>query len=428
MGDYSTENKPLVLQNQYSKVIFQFKQFPLTMTYLLTRSGIEGFSSDYKKGDTNESLSKEMETLEDARAKAKDNKEELKAVKREIEAVQRRINARLDMANNINAERALDGLPDLAGDKLENAVTEQLAAFKKEGMDRLMGTLGMTFLFSGATGMFGWSAFSSLMEVMHYMWADDDEEDKPFNFDNWFKNWTNETFGGFLGDSISRGIASQATGLNFADRMSLDSMWFRDNKKSPDNESALQAYMVSLLGPTAGLLVSGAHALDLLSQGHLDRALETASPAFARNFLKANRFGSEGAKSLSGDELIPDFSVVELAGQALGFSPERLAQKQKANIEMKGAEQEILKKHQDLLNAFFMAVDSNDNNMQNRIIDKIIKFNTANPGSAIYPENLQASVERRYVQRYIASGTGGAQINKKLIGQLSGMNQYGNID
>ena len=428
MGDYSTENKPLVLQNQYSKVIFQFKQFPLTMTYLLTRSGIEGFSGDYKKGDTNESLTKEIETLEDARAKAKDNKEELKAVKREIEAVQRRINARLDMANNINAERALDGLPDLAGDKLENAVTEQLAAFKKEGMDRLMGTLGMTFLFSGATGMFGWSAFSSLMEVMHYMWADDDEEDKPFDFDNWFKNWTNETFGGFLGDSISRGIASQATGLNFADRMSLDSMWFRDNKKSPDNESALQAYMVSLLGPTAGLLVSGAHALDLLSQGHLDRALETASPAFARNFLKANRFGSEGAKSLSGDELIPDFSVVELAGQALGFSPERLAQKQKANIEMKGAEQEILKKHQDLLNAFFMAVDSSDNNMQNRIIDKIIKFNTANPGSAIYPENLQASVERRYVQRYIASGTGGAQINKKLIGQLSGMNQYGNID
>ena len=428
MGDYSTENKPLVLQNQYSKVIFQFKQFPLTMTYLLTRSGIEGFSGDYKKGDTNESLAKEMEALEDARAKAKGNKEELKTIKRKAEAVQRRINARLDMANNINTENALDGLPDLAGDKLEKEVTKQLAAFKEEGMDRLMGTIGMTFLFSGATGMFGWSAFSSLMEVMHYMWADDDEEDKPFDFDNWFKNWMNETFGGFLGDSISRGIVSQATGLNVADRMSLDGMWFRDQKKSPDAESAAQAFLVSLLGPTAALGTSAFHAVDLLNQGHLDRALETALPAFARNFLKTNRFGSEGAKTLSGDELIPDFSVVELAGQALGFSPERLAQKQKANIEMKGAEQEILKKHQDLLNAFFMAVDSNDNDMQNRIIDKIVKFNTANPGSAIYPENLQASVERRYMQRYIASGTGGANINKKLIGQLGGMNQYGNIE
>jgi hypothetical protein len=276
--------------------------------------------------------------------------------------------------------------------------------------------------------MFGWSAFSSLMEVMHYMWADEDEKDEPFNFDNWFKNWCNETFGGFIGDSISRGIVSQATGLNVADRMTLDGMWFRDNRNSPDAKSALEAYIVSLLGPTAGILVSGASAVDLLNQGHYGRALEAASPAFARNFLKANRFADEGALSLSGDELIPDFSTGEIAGQALGFSPERLAQRQKSNIEMKEAEQKILKKHQRLMNAYFMAIDTNDNDMQNRIIDKIIRFNTANPGSAIYPENLQASVERRYMQRYLASGTGGARINKKLIGQLGDMNDYGDID
>jgi hypothetical protein len=426
MGDYSTENKPLILQNQYSKVIFQFKQFPLTMTYLLTRSGIEGFSGDYKKGDTNESLAKEMGALEDARAKS--NKEELAEIKRNIEAVQRRINARHDMAININAERTLDGLPDLAGDKLEKEVTKQLVAFKKEGMDRLMGTLGMTFVFGGATAMFGWSAFSSLMEVMHYMWADEDEKDEPFSFDNWFKNWTNETFGGFLGDAISRGIVSQATGLNVADRMSLDGMWFRDQKTQPDAESAFQAFLVSLLGPTAALGTSAFRAVDLLNQGHYERALETALPAFARNFLKSNRFSEEGAKTLSGDELIPDFSAVEIAGQALGFSPERLSQKQKANIEMKAAEQEILKKHQHLMNAYFMAFDTNDADMQERIFDKIMRFNSANPGSAITPRSLRESIKRRYKQRALAEGTGGARINKKLIGQLGGMNDYGDIE
>ena len=431
MGDYSTENKPLVLQNQYSKVIFQFKQFPLTMTYLLTRSGIEGFSGDYKKGDTKDSLQKELGTLQADRSNAigtPDSKDKIDQIKRDIEAVQRRINARKDTATDINAERTLDGLPDLAGADLDNAVTEQLAAFKKEGMNRLMGTLGMTFIFGGATAMFGWSAFSSLMEVMHYMWADDDEKDKPFDFDNWFKNWTNETFGGFLGDAISRGIVSQATGLNVADRMSLDGMWFRDQKKSPDNQSALQAYLVSLLGPTAALFVSGAQAVDLLNQGHYERALETASPAFARNFLKANRFGSEGAKSLNGDELIPDFSAVEIAGQALGFSPERLAQKQKANIEMKGAEQEILKKHQDLLNAYFMAFDTHDSDMQKRVTDKIMRFNKANPGAGITAESIRESIKRRYKQRALSKRTGGANINKKLIGQLGSMNDYGDID
>jgi hypothetical protein len=440
MGDYSTENKPLVLQNQYSKVIFQFKQFPLTMTYLLTRSGIEGFSGDYEKGDTKDSLQKELGTLQAARSNAIGNpdvnKNEIDQIKRDIETVQRRINARKDTATDINAERTLDGLPDLAEDKLDEAVTKQLAAFKKEGMDRLMGTLGMTFVFGGATAMFGWSAFSSLMEAIHYMWADDDEEDKPFSFDNWFKNWLNETFGGmfgkaigdFVGESISRGVVSQVTGLNVADRMSLDGMWFRDQKTQPDAESAFQAYLVSLLGPTAALGTSAFRAVDLLNQGHYERALETASPAFVRNFLKANRFSSEGALSLNGDELIPDFSSGEIIGQALGFSPERLAQKQKANIEMKAAEQEILKKHQDLLNAYFMAFDTRDSDMQKRVMTKIMRFNKANPGSGITAESIRESIKRRYKQRALAKGTGGVNINKKLIGQLGGMNAYGDID
>lgn len=428
MGDYATENKPLILQNQYAKVIGQFKQFPLTMTYLITRSGIEGFSGDYKKGDTKAGLAQEMGALQTAQANPKATPEEKTKVKRDMDALQRRINARHDTAIDINAERTLDDLPDLTGDELDKAVTEQMAAFKKEGMDRLMGTMAMTFLFSGATGMFGWSAFSSLMEVMHYMWADDEDEDKPFDFDNWFKNWTNDTFGGFLGDSISRGIASQATGLNVADRMSLDGMWYRDSKNSPDAQSALQAFIVNLLGPTAALGVSAAHSVDLLNQGHLERAVETVLPAFARNFLKTNRLGTEGATSLSGDELIPNFSVTELAGQALGFSPERLAQKQKANIEMKGAEQEILKKHQDLLNAYFMAFDTADADMQERILNKIIKFNGANPGAAIKPSALRESIKRRYKQRSLAAGTGGAHINKKLSSQLSDMNDYGEIE
>jgi hypothetical protein len=268
------------------------------------------------------------------------------------------------------------------------------------------------------------------------MWADEDEKDKPFDFDNWFKNWTNETFGGmfgkaigdFIGESISRGVVSQVTGLNVADRMSLDGMWFRDQKTQPDAESAFQAYLVSLLGPTAALGTSAFHAVDLLNQGHYERALETALPAFARNFLKANRFGSEGAKTLSGDELIPDFSAGEIIGQALGFSPELLAQKHNANIELIAAEQEILKKHQDLLNAYFMAFDTRDSDMQKRIISKIMRFNKANPGSGITAESLRESIKRRYKQRALAKGTGGAHINKKLIGQLSGMNDYGETD
>ena len=386
MFDYSTLNKPRYFQPAYAKVFLQFKQFSQQMTYMLARSAYEGF---YKKFDANELQ---------------------------------------DIGTRINTTRTTDGQVALEGPALDAAVKKYIKDFRAEGKKRLMGTLGATFLFAGATGLPGWSALSALMEMLQTLFADEDEEDQPFDFDNWFKNWANDTFGGFVGDSISRGVVTQASGVNLADRMSLDNMWFRDNRKSADEISAVEAMLVSLMGPTVGLAVTGANALKQLNDGHLGRAIETATPAVIKNALKGARFGSEGALTLGGDVLIEDFSSTEIGSQALGFSPERLAQRQKANIETKGAEQEIIKKHQDLLNAFFMSVDTGDDNMQERVIDKISRFNRSNPGDAITPDALASSVKRRYEQRLLAQNTGGVNINKKLIGQLGVMGDYGNTD
>jgi hypothetical protein len=82
------------------------------------------------------------------------------------------------------------------------------------------------------------------------------------------------------------------------------------------------------------------------------------------------------------------------------------------------------RQHQDLLNAFFMATDTDNDDMRERVIDKIERFNAANPGDAITPKALMASIKRRYEQRALAELTGGARIKKKLIGQLEGMTGF----
>jgi hypothetical protein len=386
MFDYSALNKPRFFQPAYAKVFLQFKQFSQQMTYMLARSAYEGFA---KKFDAND---------------------------------------RKDIGGEINNTRLEDGQEALDGQDLQDAIDKYIKDFKAEGKKRLMGTLGTTFIFAGATGLPGWAAFSALMEMMHYLFADEDEEDVPFDFDNWFKNWSADTFGGFLGDSISRGIASQATGIDVADRMGLNDMWFKDQRKQPDMQSAAQAYIVSLMGPAVGIGVSWFNAYDQYSQGHIDRAIETLSPAIIKNGLKAARLEREGALTLSGDELIPDFSSTEIAAQALGFQPERLAQKQKANIEMKNAEQEIIHKHDMLLNAIFLAVDTQDDALFERTMNKIERFNTNNPTMAITGKSISNSIKRRYKLRALSEVTGGAKINKKLIGQVGEMGAYGNID
>jgi len=78
----------------------------------------------------------------------------------------------------------------------------------------------------------------------------------------------------------------------------------------------------------------------------------------------------------------------------------------------------------DLLVAFFMAVDGHDQDMMQRVVEKIRRFNSANPGVAIVPDGLIKSVKQRYKDRALANVTGGMGINKKLIPELQGMLDY----
>jgi hypothetical protein len=171
-------------------------------------------------------------------------------------------------------------------------------------------------------------------------------------------------------------------------------------------------------------------ALGQLNDGHVWRATETASPAIIKNVLKGIRlsdtFGDGKATTIRGNVLVDDLGIGEVASQAIGFSPERVAQRQKANIEMKTAEQEILQKRQSLLNAYFMAFDNQDSDMLERVSDKISRFNKSNPAVGIKGSNLSRSIRDKYRQRMIAQLTGGMNINKKLMSDLGGMAEYGN--
>ena len=386
MFDYSTLNKPRFFQNEYAKVILQFKQFSQQMTYLLARSV---YDAAFKKYSANE----------------------LKDIRDQLEADHK--------FNKVNA-------PPLSSKELDAMVQEYIAGVKSEAIKRLGGTLGMTAMFAGVTGLPLWSVVATTMNALQAVFGDDDEK---YDFDNWFKNWCNETFGGYVGDSISRGVVTQTLGVNLADRMGLNDLWFRDSRKSSDEVTAVQNMMINLLGPTAGLMINSAEAVKQLNDGHLERAMETASPAFLKNFMKGARYAGEGrATTLKGDELVSDVSGYEAASQALGFSPERIAQRQKANIETKTAEQKINSHRNDLMNAFFMSIDNQDGDLKARVLEKMRKFNKLHPGKAIEPEDLYKSINTRYTQRALARTTGGIHIDKKLIGELRGMQEYGNPD
>jgi hypothetical protein len=373
MFNYNTINKPRYFRGNIASMVLQFKMYPQQMTVLLARTFYQSMGS---------------------------------GMKHELEAYKENIKNSADF------------------DRLVAEKEAELKQVQKEATEAFWGTMGMTFLTAGMSGLPLFFILSGIGSAFHAAFGEDDE---PYDFDNWFKNWCARTFGAMVGDTISRGALSQVTGMNFADRMSVNmsDMWFPSVKKSQDEVQYVQNVMTNLMGPVVGAGLGYVEAVKRYNDGHYARAAEAMLPAAIKNIFVGTRYMVEGqALTLKGDTIDSHISAREAVGQMLGFSPEDTAQKQKVAMEKKNFDLEILGRKQDLKNAFFISFDSKDNNMQKRVVQKIMRFNKTNPEYAIDADSLIDSVTKRYQQRALNNMAGGVSITKKAMGRLSGMSDY----
>jgi len=373
MFDYSTANKPRYFQGDLPKVLLQFKQYAQHMTYLLFRTAYES---------TNLIGQKEYEQL---------------------------------MA---------EGKTDEA-----NKVMKESIELRKDARRTFAGMMGMSFLFAGTMGMPVWFIFSGIANAFASVFGDDDDE---YDVENWYKNWLNSVFGGFVGDSIARGVVPQITGASLSDRMStnLTDMWWRDTKRNQDEVTNTQNAIINLLGPSAGMIINSAEAVKRFNDGHVERAFETIAPAAIKNIMAGSRLASEGALTMKGDTLLENISAKEAFLQMLGFSPERLAQRQAANIEAKSMEEALKSRRQDYLNFLAMAYDAGDSDAVAKILEKIADWNMVHPEKEfqIKFDTIKASMKKRAVERAQASMLGGLRINKAFINRAEEMTAYADDD
>jgi hypothetical protein len=301
---------------------------------------------------------------------------------------------------------------------LVNSLKGESPEIRREARARFVGTMGMAAIMSGVTGLWGFSTVASVVNAVFNAMADEDDGELPFDFELAFADWAAETFGSQVGMAITRGIPNVVTGLDIGGRVKLDDMWFRDGRKNQDEAEALQSFLVDALGPTIGIGINAARAVDLWNQGHGDRALEAVSPAIAKNVLIAGRMGREGgATTLRGDMLTENDSPFILMMQGLGLRSAELAERQYYNITVKGAEQAILKERQNLLNYYGLTFMSNDIDANQEAFDKMMEFNQKHPTVAIPADSIVSSIVNRFKKS--AQTEYGMYIDPRLRAQLS---------
>ena len=271
---------------------------------------------------------------------------------------------------------------------------------KKQALARLLGTLGMTGMFAGVTGLPLYTVITTVIEKALQLRDDDDEDSVTFQvskygFDLWFKNYLAENFGPNVAAYVAYGPATALTGADLNSRVKLNDLFF------PDWEYK------GLLGPTFGLYENAQRAYDRFKEGQTERAIEMLLPAVIRQPVKAYRFGEEGVVTPKGYEVVSsdDLSKMDLALQAIGFSPIKVSAKQQENYKLKKLEREREEERTDLLKrAVYARREISDEDMD-EVQEDIDKFNDKFPNRRILPSNIiQSEKARRAQDRVLDDG------------------------
>lgn len=347
--DYSAANKPPILQNDFAKVIFMFKQYGINMTYLLLRES--------------------QILLKHVAAKYK-------------------------------------GTP-LEKEEIERA---------REARDTLIGTLGITGLFSGVFGL-PYPLYLMTMVMANALFGD--EEDEIFDAETRFKLWLTDSLGADAADIIAKGPISYLSGADFSERVSANGLIFKDigrlgprQAEEVEQKEATMQWLVDVMGPIGGLAMNFSKGLGAMNSGNVYQGIEQMVPLAIANGMKAIRYASEGVLTMKGDPIVEEINSYQSFLRAIGYAPTEIARQLEENTSIRAVESQATLSRKQLLNRFALAVHTGDTDALEDIEAAIERFNDKFEGYEITGETLSQSLKAREAAR--AEVEHGLRINKRI--------------
>lgn len=284
---------------------------------------------------------------------------------------------------------------------------------KTQARRKLAGVLGMHALFAGTLGLPLMSVTFGVLNAVAAAFGDDDE---PWDAETEFRTFLRETLGDGAAEAVLRGPVQAATGVNIAQRVSLNDLWFRDADRELEGRAWANYLFEQAAGPLGGIVTNYARGRQLMDDGHLWRGVETMMPKAVKDGMKAIRFQTEGVNTLRGDPVIEDFGVLETIGQLTGLAPARVAEQFDLNRDITGYADHIENRRRALMDAFAMAVRMGDDEARTQVMEKMTQFSRTYPERAITGEGLRRSLLQR--ARYSAQAQGGVVIPARLRARL----------
>lgn len=211
------------------------------------------------------------------------------------------------------------------------------------------------------------------------------------------------------------GAPGQMFRVDLSERIGMPNMWFRGPGRDLEAQDAYDSYVQEILGPTysipAGIIKGITSAFD----EDPVRGVEAAAPAFARNPIKAMRYGFEGVTTRNGDTLVDGLNPLEYLAQAIGFTPAKVAERYDINNRLKNAEKRITDERSSIQGKAAEEALAG-NGVGQKVLEQIRDFNRRFPEYPITSDTIRQSARGK--ARSHERNEAGISLNPKLDRRL----------
>jgi hypothetical protein len=286
--------------------------------------------------------------------------------------------------------------------KLEMMGNKMSPLERKVARRQLIGIYGMTYLLAGLQGV---PLYGAVQVLANVLCADDDE---PYDLDEEIR----ESFG-MLG---YKGPTNMMFGLDVAGRTGFGGMIWRDDRKRLAEVGYASYFIEHLFGPTFS---TGKMVLQdgpaMMANGQYERGLEKMMPSFIKNPLKAMRYMTEGAKNPNGMPLVDDVNGWNQFMQIWGFTPSNISEAYDRGGFRKQVDIQLRNRRDGLMDALYMAKSNGDTDMEDKIYEKIERFNEKNPAKpyVITTKGINTSMKTR--EKNLNASVYGVYIDPKAL-------------